>query len=157
MVCFFGEHCQRFPGGSLFRFLFALSYSAAGKLSLDPYFHLELFLMIRAGLGYNAVFRKLFEPLLAALLELRLIIKRSAGSAGLLYHLFEKADDERLRGIFACIEIDGCNERLKTVGKQRILVPSAGLIFSFAEQEIVAEPDLAGKRRRGQVRSRLPP
>ncbi len=42
---------QGFLGRPLFRFLLALSYAAAGKLSLDPYFHLELFLMIRACLG----------------------------------------------------------------------------------------------------------
>src|SRR3989304_74745 len=134
---------QRFLCRALLRLFFALARAAAGHLSFDQELYLELLLVVRAALGRDPVFRELFEPVLAELLELRLVIDDAAGSTGIFYPVLEEPENEFIRGVLTSVKVHGRYERLEAVRDQGVLVPPACLLFSAAEQDMGAEPDLA--------------
>ncbi len=52
--------------------------------------------------------------------------------------------DELLGGFGACVEIESCGDGFERVGEKRGLAAAAGLLLTFAEEEIFSEVEAGG-------------
>jgi hypothetical protein len=107
--------------------------------------------VVGTGFGYDRVIREGLEPFLAELLDLGLVIRRTAGGLDLPDCVLEEPDDERSGRTDSAVKIELCDKGFETVGEERVLVPSAGLLFASSQQQVFAEADLPSHGCKGRL------
>ena len=106
----------------------------------------EALAVIRALGGGEPVVRQAVTVGLQPFLQRGLPVFRERRVSGLVAagrdERTEAGGDELARGVDAAVEIDGRDERFEPVRENRVLVPSAGLLFAASKQHVPAEIDV---------------
>ena len=136
------ERAQGRFGGALLRFLLGLADPARVLAIADVRGDLERLVVIGPLLLHHRVAH--VQPAARGpLLQPRLEVVQ-AGLARRGDALAEQPLDHGERRVEAAVEVDGGDERLAGVGEHRGLAPPARLLFAAAEEEPLAEAELAG-------------
>src|SRR5690606_18889261 len=131
--------------GCLLRFLLAPRLSATVGAVIQEHLDREGSIVARSLLVRHAVLRLRPALRLYVLEEKALVIvplMREILEIGLFKNIFL---DKGTRSLLAQVQIDGADQRLEGIGKNRGILSSARLVHIVAEQDVGAESDLHGE------------
>src|SRR4030095_1560498 len=98
--------------------------------------------VIGTSFARHTVFRQRPAKCLELLLQRRLVIARKRLRAALVECVLQFAAQERLGRLETAVEINRRDQRLVSVGEQRLLEPTAGLFLATAKDQMVTDTEL---------------
>ena len=104
------------------------------------HFDFEALIVVRTGLASEDILQLLLGVLLDDLLELRLVVFERDGL--FLDGRHDEPEDELSGRVDGPVEIDGGDDRFKSIGHDGGSFSAAVLVLAFSEEEVVSEVDL---------------
>src|SRR5262249_23451274 len=109
----------------------------------DPDVHMKYLLMMRSFFQNNAVIGWNFTEALQFFLQKRFeIVEMKILFHDLCHGRFKESMHEIFGRIQTAIQINGCDQRLKSIGQQRPLTTASGLLLAPAKQQMRAQINL---------------